>query len=69
MPWSPPLVGLTGGIVGHLLCWELHERDGSWHTRVAWIQSTGDRVQHRHKVVAVEAGRCARSSRRMPTRA
>jgi hypothetical protein len=28
---SPPLVELARGIVGHLLCWEQHERDGSWH--------------------------------------
>jgi hypothetical protein len=29
MPGSPPLVELTGRIVGHLPCRELHERDGS----------------------------------------
>jgi hypothetical protein len=27
-PWAPPLVEMTGGIVGHLLAWERHERDG-----------------------------------------
>jgi hypothetical protein len=25
-PWAPPLAGL-GGMVGHLLAWERHERD------------------------------------------
>src|SRR5690348_16547657 len=40
-PWSPPIVELAGGGVGHLLCWEQHERDGSWHAWVSWVQSTG----------------------------
>jgi hypothetical protein len=31
-PWAPPLVEMTGGITGHLLAWERHERDGSWWT-------------------------------------
>jgi len=26
-PWAPPLVEMTGGIVGHLLAWERHEGD------------------------------------------
>jgi hypothetical protein len=57
-PWSPPIVALgDDGIAGHLLCWEQHERDGSWHAWVSWIHSTGDPVRHRHKVVAVEAAR------------
>src|SRR5207244_6012133 len=38
-PWLPPTVDIGDGIVAHLLCWELLERDGSWH---AWVQSTGE---------------------------
>lgn len=41
------------GIIGHLLYWEQHERDGSWYAWVSWVQSTGDR--HVHKVVCVRA--------------
>ena len=26
-----PIVELAGNGIGHLLCWEQHERDGSWH--------------------------------------
>ncbi len=55
-PWSPPIVELTGNGVAHLLCWEQHERDGSWHAWVSWVQSTGDPVRHRHHVVSVRAG-------------
>ena len=33
-PWAPPLVELAGGMTGHLLAWERHERDGSWW---AWV--------------------------------
>jgi hypothetical protein len=56
VPWSPPLVE-TGeqGTIAHLLCWELQERDGSWHAWISWVQSTGTPVRHRHKVVAVLA--------------
>jgi len=54
-PWSPPIVELTGDGVGHLLCWEQHERDGSWHAWVSWVQSTGNPVRHRHHVVSVRA--------------
>jgi hypothetical protein len=43
-------------MVGHLLCWELHERDGSWYAWVSWVQSTGDPVRHRHKIACVRAG-------------
>jgi len=53
-PWCPPIVEMSGGMVGHLLAWEMHERDGSWHAWVSWIQETGSR--HVHKVVAVRAG-------------
>ncbi len=55
-PWSPPIVELAGDGAAHLLCWELHERDGSWYAWVSWIQSTGDPVRHRHRVVSVRAG-------------
>jgi hypothetical protein len=53
---SPPIVELTGGPVGHLLCWERHERDGSWHAWISWVHSTGDPVRHRHMIVCVRAG-------------
>jgi hypothetical protein len=53
-PWAPPLVEMTGGIVGHLLAWERHERDGSWWAWVSWIQESGGR--RLHKVVQVRAG-------------
>ena len=33
-PPSPPIVEMTGGGIGHLLCWERHERDGTWY---AWV--------------------------------
>jgi hypothetical protein len=55
LPWSPPIVELAGNGVAHLLCWEQHERDGSWYAWVSWIQSTGDPVRHRHHVVSVRA--------------
>jgi hypothetical protein len=55
-PASPPIVELTGGPVGHLLCWERHERDGSWHAWISWVHSTGDPVRHRHMIVCVRAG-------------
>ena len=54
-PWSPPIVEMTGGAIGHLLCWERHERDGTWYAWVSWVQSTGDPVRHRHHVVSVRA--------------
>ena len=55
VPWCPPIVGLSDGIIGHLLCWELHEADGVWWAWVSWVQETGDR--YRHLVVAVQAAR------------
>jgi hypothetical protein len=45
---------MTGGIVGHLLAWERHERDGSWWAWVSWVQESGGR--HDHKLVQVRAG-------------
>jgi len=41
--------------VAHLLCWEQHERDGSWHAWLSWVQSVGVPVRHQHKVVSVQA--------------
>jgi hypothetical protein len=41
-------------MVGHLLAWEMHEHDGSWHAWVSWVQQAGAR--HVHKVVDVRAG-------------
>jgi hypothetical protein len=38
-PWSPPTVEMTGGVIGHLLCWERHERDGTWY---AWALHVSD---------------------------
>jgi len=52
-PWAPPLVEMATGMVGHLLAWERHERDGSWWAWVSWVQESGGR--HRHKVVQVRA--------------
>jgi hypothetical protein len=45
---------MTGGIIGHLLAWERHERDGSRWAWVSWVQESGGR--HDHKVVQVRAG-------------
>jgi hypothetical protein len=47
-------VQVSGGTVGHLLAWEMRERDGSWCAWVSWIQQADDR--HIHKVVDVRAG-------------
>lgn len=66
-PWSPPLVEMSGGQVGHLLEWRQHERDGSWHAWVSWVQTTGDPPRHRHKVVEVRGSQSARSKHRRPT--
>jgi hypothetical protein len=63
-PWAPPLVELTGGIVGHLLASERHERDGSWWAWLSWVQESGGR--HVHKVVRVRAAACARWCRLRP---
>jgi hypothetical protein len=49
------VVELTGGVIGHLLCWERHERDGTWYAWVSWVQSTGEPVRHRRHVVSVRA--------------
>ena len=53
-PWAPPLVEMATGMVGHLLAWERHERDGSWWAWVSWVQESSDRLNH--KVVQVRAG-------------
>jgi hypothetical protein len=52
-PWAPPLVEPAGGMAGHLLAWERHERDGSWWAWVSWVHEAGGR--HDHKVVLVRA--------------
>ena len=46
-PWAPPLVELAGGMAGHLLAWERHERDGSWWAWVCWIHQAGSRTDHK----------------------
>lgn len=54
-PWSPPLVRLDRRepVTCHLLCWELHERDGAWHAWAMWLQvRRGEPYRH---VVAVPA--------------
>ena len=43
-----------------MLCWEQHERDGSWHAWVYRVQSTEDPVRHRHHVVSVRANEVTR---------
>jgi hypothetical protein len=51
--WAPPLVELAGGMPGHLLAWERHERDGSWRAWVSWVHEASGRRDH--KVVLVRA--------------
>jgi hypothetical protein len=53
-PWSPPIVQVGDETVAYLLCWEQHERDGSWHGWVTWIRSVNDRP--RRHIVCVRAG-------------
>lgn len=52
-PWCPPIVRMSSGMIGHLLAWEMHERDGSWHAWVSWVQDSGG--GHVRKVVDVGA--------------
>jgi len=52
-PWAPPLVELSGGMVGHLIAWEKIEGDSSRWAWVSWLQQAGGR--HVHKVVQVQA--------------
>src|ERR1035441_3574199 len=54
-PWSPPLVQVGDETVAYLLCWEQHERDGSWHAWVTWIRTQAGRP--RRHVVSVRAAR------------
>jgi len=58
-PWSPPLVEMATGGIGHLLEWRLHERNGEWWAWVSWVQTAGDRPKH----MVLKSGRsaCARS--------
>jgi len=53
-PWAPPLVEMTGGVVGHLLASERSGVDGSWWACVSRIQESGGR--HVHKMVLARAG-------------
>jgi hypothetical protein len=52
-PYCPPVVGLASGPVGHLLCWERHDRDGSWQAWVSRVQESGSRPVR--KLVCVPA--------------
>src|ERR1700757_2237898 len=52
-PWAPPLVEMATGMVGHLLAWERHERDGSWWAWVSCVHEAGSRPVH--KLVCVPA--------------
>ena len=68
-PWAPPLVELSVGTTGHLLCWEKVEADGSWWAWVSWAHESGGRVHH--KVVQVRADTLgpAGATRRLQRRA
>jgi hypothetical protein len=44
---------MNGGKIGHLICWEQHERDGSSHAWVSRVNSVGDPVRHVHYVASV----------------
>jgi hypothetical protein len=53
-PYCPPVVGMAAdGPIGHLLCWERHDLDGSWWAWVSWVQETS--VRPVHKLVCVPA--------------
>jgi hypothetical protein len=54
-PWSPPIVDIGDGTVGHLLAWEMLEADGSWWAWISWVQETAGRPKH--LVVQVRAAR------------
>src|ERR1039457_2661893 len=54
-PWSPPIVQVGDETVAYLLCWERHERDGSWHAWVTWIRDQAGRP--RRHIVSVRAAR------------
>jgi hypothetical protein len=64
-PWAPPIVEMSGGMAGHLLCWERHQVDGSWWAWVSWVQHAGGR--HVHKVVTVRASSLRPLEPQMPT--
>jgi hypothetical protein len=55
VPPCPPVVTMSTGGAAHLLCWEMHELDGSWHAWISWTQPTAAPARHRHHVVAVRA--------------
>jgi hypothetical protein len=44
---------MSSGTVGHLLAWEMRERDGSWRAWVSWVQQANGRYVH--KVADVRA--------------
>jgi hypothetical protein len=46
-PWAPPLVELAGGMAGHPMAWERHERDGSWWAWVPWVHEAGGCRDHK----------------------
>jgi len=46
---------MVGGIVGHLLAWERHERDGTWWAWVSWVQETGGRRDHKVALVRADS--------------
>jgi hypothetical protein len=50
---APRPAELAGGIAGHLLAWERHERDRSWWAWVPRVYEAGSR--RNHKVVLVRA--------------
>ncbi len=39
--------------MAYLLCWDRHQRDGSWHAWVTWVMTTGNGP--RRHVVSVRA--------------
>jgi hypothetical protein len=45
----------TRARLASLLCWERHERDGSWWAWVSWIQQTSDCAVHKVVCVAAES--------------
>ncbi len=52
-PPSPPIVQVGDDTVAYLLCWDRHQRDGSWHAWVTWVMTTGNGP--RRHVVSVRA--------------
>jgi hypothetical protein len=42
-PGSPPIVRVDEETVAYLLCWDQHDRDGSWWAWVTWIREASGR--------------------------